>query len=529
MEEDSSVSSSSSCSSSSTGSSSTDDHHSDSSYCGYSIVGSATSAKNNNNINIITTNNSSNRTTEDTFSTSITTEATAAICTTVSTRRACWTKGRRQDADADENYSSSNNEGEEGHEKEEKESKPSATLLQQPAVKKQRMNSYQDTTSTDGTTTQHAPDPKSMHIHDLADEIWFLIISFLKEEMPCRSMDLCTVFRILYLVSKKDHARMIRYARHVPQNFRYAQEDLIQLVWACQHQIKIGRADFRMCDNYSDYILCMHMLRTCNTMDLKILKIRTFWLSNDNVSKNKRILKKASKLGLVVSWTPFPAQQQQNVSCQQVQSAMSCLIKEHVPQVKKICIEGKSHELDIPLITHYKQYLEDLTFKIFRCWEEGDHASESESQQQRRQQRQQQQNHPNSIPLDRHLEQVTNVVAFMPNLKKLKINACFSSSFRVRSSSLTKIDVRGCAGGFCITECICPKLKVLRMSYYIPQRLWTGAIPLSKQKVEEDIIQDELKNNGGNSAAIQDFQAQNLPCIGLHVPGDCTIKLFLVH
>lgn len=380
-----------------------------------------------------------------------------------------------------------------------------------------------DSNSTTTTVPQDHDD--QIHIHDLADEIWFTIIAFLQEEIPWRSMDLCTVFRIFYLVSKKDHARLIKYAKQVPQKFRYAQEDLIQLVWACQHEIKLGRADFRSCDGYSDYILCMHMLRCCNTLDLKILKIRTFWLSNDDL-KNRRILKMATKLGLVVSLGCLPPlhHQQGPMSCQQVQSAISCLIVQQVPALRKICIESKTHELDIPLLEYYKYHLVDLTLKLFK-WGAG---YGSRQEQQLQQQQQQQQHNQNRIQLlDNHLEQVTQVVSLMPKLKKFKINACFPASFRIFSSSLTKIDVRGSMGGFWITECTCPKLKLLRMSYYICKSEWTGAIPLSKEKVQEDLLQGVL-NNHGSTAVIQDFEAKKLPCMGLNVPDDCNIKLFLV-
>jgi hypothetical protein len=286
------------------------------------------------------------------------------------------------------------------------------------------------------------------------------------------------------------------------------------------------------------------MLRSCDTRDLQILKLRTFWLSNDAL-KNRLILREVFKLGLVVSWTPLslqppphldPQQQQQqqqqkqklkqplkfqNVSCQQVQWAMSCLIMEQVPKLKKICVESKTHELDIPLLAHYKQHLEDLTLKLFR-WggSVGENGGDSSQQQQ--------QHYPRStIQLDSHLEQVTSVVSLMPKLKKLKINACFQASFRVSSSSLTKLDVRGSMGGFWISECSCPKLKILRMSYHIGKNQWTGVIPLSKQKAEGDLLQGFLHNHGSN-AMIQDFQARKLPCMGLNVPGDCIIKLFLV-
>lgn len=385
-------------------------------------------------------------------------------------------------------------------------------ILQQAELKTMQRNVISNVTSSSiihNITSENMED-HPIHIHDLVDEVWFMIISYLEEEIPWRSMDLCAVFRTFYCVSKTEYARMLRYAKQVPHNFRYDQEDLIQFVWACRQRIKLGKVDFRMCDSFSDYFLCMHMLKSCNTLDLKILKMRTFWLSNDKW-KNRQILKEVAKLGLnVAALVPqlhIPKDCfLQGSSCQRIQSIICTYILDHVPALRKICVESKTHELHFPLLTHYRQHLEDLTLKLF----EGGDCESLES---------------SGNTLDDHLEKVTSIVATMPKLKKLKINACFRASFRVRSPSLTKIDVRGCMGGFWITECTCPKLKVLRMSYYLQKSEWTGVIPLSKQEVEDDLKDTEKHRE----TWIEDYAAKDLPCKGLEVPGNCNIKLFIVH
>ena len=338
------------------------------------------------------------------------------------------------------------------------------------------------------------------HVHDLADEIWFRIYSYLEEEVPWRSMSLGGLFREMQVISKDDLSRLMRYARQVPRSFLYERADLIQFAWACRNQIKIEKLDFRNCDGVAEHYLCLHMLKACNLSDLRTFKDRTFWFMEMNQNEDDRLIQQAVALGLPREEIKAHIVDPSIITCVDIQKETTRLLLLHAPKLQKICIETKKHELYLPLITEFSDRLVDLTLKLFEGGTE-----------------------TRSGMLDNDLEQISHFLEPMPRLKKLKINACFPASFRVRSKSLTKLDVRGCLEGFWIQQCYCPKLKIFRMSYHIHKKDWTGAIPIAKVKTQTEIEDTYRKLK----SSLQDYTAEEVPCSGLVVPGTCKMRLFI--
>jgi len=338
------------------------------------------------------------------------------------------------------------------------------------------------------------------HAHDFVDEIWFRIYSYLEEEVqPWRSMTLGGLFREMMLISKDDLARLMRYARQVPRSFLYDREDLIQFAWACRNRIKIEKLDFRNCD-VAEHCLCLFMLKACNLKDLRTFKDRTFWFVKMNPSEDDRLIQHAIEMGLPRQEIEVRIEDRSTITCIDIQKETTRLLLLHAPKLQKICIETKKHELYLPLITVFSDRLVDLTLKLFEGGTE-----------------------TRSGMLDNDLEQISYSLEPMPRLEKLKINACFPASFRIRSKSLTKLDVRGCLEGFWIQQCYCPKLDIFRMSYHIHKKDWTGAIPIARIKTEIE-LEDAWRKR---KSFLQRYTAEEIPCAGLAVPGTCKMRLFI--
>jgi len=415
----------------------------------------------------------------------------------------------------------------------------------------------------------------NVHVHELADEIWFNIYSFLLEEeeedhvtVTRRSMScLSGLYRILVVVSKDDRSRLMRYAQQVPHSFVYDKQDpnLLQFEWACRNRIKIDKLDFRSCDSIAEHLLCLNMLKNCNLIDLKTFKDRTFWFSNtadadadadagtnstttttagtrrtrtisctrsrtrtrarnDNNRQAARfgeplleaIMTKGTTTTTTTLYndkngnapppprttTPATTNININISSTDIQRETTKLLSMNAPALSKICIESKKHKLYIPLLTALplSNNLQDLTLKLF----EGGTRTRSGK-------------------LDHDLEQITHAVEHMPRLKKLKLNACFPASFQIRSNSLTKLDVMGCLHGFWIDHCVCPNLKIFRMSYHVHEKDWTGAIPIDKDGIQKD-LEDSCRKRG---SFVEDYTAKEVPCAGLLVPDGCKMSLFI--
>jgi len=405
------------------------------------------------------------------------------------------------------------------------------------------------------------------HVHELADEIWFNIYSFLLEEeednvtgVIQRSMSLGGLYRILAVVSKDDQSRLMRYVQQVPHSFVYDKQhaNLLQFEWACRNRIKIDKLDFRTCDSIADRLLCLNMLKTCSLTELTTFKDRTFWFSNSTActtitagtattacttttttttttgtttagTRRRRTIscprtctrsrnnnnRQAARFGVPleeITTTTNGTRTNGNgpsrtthiniLSTTDIQRETIKLLSMNAPILRKICIESKKHKLYLPLLTALplSNNIQDLTLKLF----EGGTRTRSGK-------------------LDHDLEQITHAVEHMPHLKKLKLNACFPASFQIRSNSLTKVDVRGCLQGFWVDLCVCPNLQIFRMSYHMHKRGWTGAIPIDKHGIQND-LEDSYWKRG---SFMEDYTAKGLPCAGLFVPDSCNMSLFI--
>jgi hypothetical protein len=332
----------------------------------------------------------------------------------------------------------------------------------------------------------------TFHIADLPDEIWFRFYSFLHTKAHWESLSFNELFRSMSSVSKEGNGRLMRYVQQVPQDFTYEEDNgnLDALLWACRNQIKLGKVDFRSCDSCFEFNLCLLMLRRCNITDMHILKIKTFWLANDEF-KNMGIAQKVIEAGIPADEILKP------MSPFDFQRELASCVQKRSRALRKVAVLCKHNEIYIPFFTNFSQTLVDVTLKLF----EGIDANRSSGND---------------------LQAFTNVVTNMPKLKKLKINACLTASISVKSDSLTKIDVRSSLGGFLIDECICPSLGLFRSSYFVKDSSWNGVRPVARIDVQE-----ELEKKYAEDKRVIDMQVRSNPFLGMHVPDSCIVRLYL--
>lgn len=336
--------------------------------------------------------------------------------------------------------------------------------------------------------TQDSPQDNPLHITDLPDELWFRTYSFLHTTSPCESLSINELFQTVNCVSKEENARLMRYVRQVPQDFRYEEgiENLDALIWACRNGMKLGKVDFRTCDSPIEFNLCLLMLRSCNIRDMQVLKIKNFWLANDK-HKSQSILQQLIKAGIPADEVNYP------MNPVDFQKQISTCVKENTRALRKICIESKHDELYMPFFTNFSRTLNDVTVKLF----EGMGSTDC-------------------------LQELMDAVNEMPKLKKLKMNACMKASVSVKSMSLKKIDVKSSLGGFVVKECICPSLTILRASYFVEDKCWNGVMPMAKIE-----MQKALENNYVKEKCIVDIQAGSNEFHGMLVPDSCNVRLYL--
>lgn len=342
-------------------------------------------------------------------------------------------------------------------------------------------------------------------VSELPDEIWYRVYGFLHHKSPWDSLPFCDLFRSIGFVSKAENARLMRYIKRVPQDFRYDDEvdrNIDAILWACKHKMKLHKVDFRQCETEVEFGLCLYMLRNCNISDLEIFKVKNFWLFQDD-DRNDRIASKLIEAGLPED------EVYESMDSSIFQEKLAEYVPLHAPKLRKVCLESKRNELHrfIPFFSNIFRTLDDVTLRLFDSSITDDTTNLSGMR-------------PRGYDADLHA--FTEVIEHMPKLKKLKINACFRASIRVKSKSLKKIDVRSSFGGFWVDECICPNLKILRSSYYVKEELWNGVQPVSRIGTHK-----ELKENYAADKRIIEFSVGKIPFHGMQVPDDCTVNIFL--
>lgn len=342
-------------------------------------------------------------------------------------------------------------------------------------------------------------------VQTLPDGVWFRIYSFLHRHhdpillgrVDNDSLAVGDLFQVLASVSRDHNRRLFRYLQLVPQDFTYSYYELSTFAWACKHKMKLGGVVSFTSIGRIALNLYMHMIRSCNIYDMHTLTLNLQHVSS-HVSHHFRTSAMENNIPKEVLQAPMsPVDfQQQYVE----------YIKEHLgvrmPSLKKLHLRIQKDEFNALFLKTFSQSLEELSLHIL----ERDDIAKNKSH-------------------DHDLEKISEAIACLPKLKKLRICADLQASFRIRSASLEEINTIDSAFGFWVKECICPSLNLFKSRYQFPSG--PNAVANGNGATPEFPCYRGAVKGRFLGKRLNDLQvcAGSHPFVGMKVPSSCVILL----
>lgn len=304
----------------------------------------------------------------------------------------------------------------------------------------------------------------------LSDETWIQIIHFVYGSNVCAFNGTSNK---IFSVSKYFRDIFVKFVQSIPLNLsswelaeNVSNEFYYRIAWACRQKIKIGsfRVHHHECSSIWIRIM-IHLFQQCNISELETLDISAiehmsqFHTSQSFISRlkipglSKKKLMKAylNDIGHVTY----------------LHASLSNVLAEHIntqdSYVKKLCISIEKEMWPHTLLEVLSESLEELTISIVnnKIISLNDERGETGFVR-------------NSNGLDdiMSMQALTCAIENMPNLKKLNLRVELNTTtqqhlLQIRSKSLEVLDVTGIdnSGGFQITHCKFPSLKLLRLGF----------------------------------------------------------------